>query len=291
MDRLPSSRTWPIAPDDGSSLHERAFAAFNPDWIPSGSMLGLDIPCTFATPNTPENITFPIDDMLGQLTLDEAGGDDQGEILSFLNPDLFSSSPPSCGIGSFFTIDPPLTLGSSNFNADSFGASSGQVDPLSPSDLLAFNVDHTSHFLNRPTSRIPIQRTKAHINSEYFSSRLHRSTVHLPQPKPTLPMRAKSHSVANHSRPTDPTMSPRMLRSSTLDAALTPPDGGLQFQHVNATPFSSSAPFSLAPNVRQLGRTSTIQDEKALRTGEDDVLLNRETSLEQSADLVMFFLY
>ncbi|KAL5636624.1 hypothetical protein ACGC1H_000549 [Rhizoctonia solani] len=97
-------------------------------------------------------------------------------------------------------------------------------------------------------------------------------------------MRAKSHSAATHSRPTNLTISPRTLHNSTPDAALAQPDGQLHSHHVIATPFSS-APFKPAPIAGKLRRPSTPSDDKVQSAGEDDLSLNRNPSPERSADI------
>ncbi|KAJ1308862.1 hypothetical protein OPQ81_004550 [Rhizoctonia solani] len=291
--------------------------------IPTGCLLLLcsarTFPHTFAAPTTPENMIFPIDDMVDQppqqprtgtldnwdehafstfthidrFALEGATLDNQDGNFCLSDPNSFSGSPSSWDVGSVFTIDPPLTPDSPAFHGDSLGVSPSQVTPFSPSNTLVssfpgeqvFNVGHTSPFRNRPSGRVPIRRINTHTHSPSFSSQLRGSSLHSPQPRPTLHMRAMSHSAATHSRPTNLTMSPRTLRNSTLDAALAQPDGQLHFHHVIATPFSSSAPSNPAPITGKSRRSSTPGDEKALSADEDDVSSNRKTSPERSADL------
>ncbi|KAF8743062.1 HMG-box domain, partial [Rhizoctonia solani] len=322
MDSLPSSSTWPTSSDDGPSLAARAFANF--DWSSPTAMLESDIH-TFATPTTPENMIFPIDDMLDQppqapaqaqyprtgtldswdealsaythvdqLTFDEPDLDNQGGSFCLSDPNSFSGTPSSWDVGSGISIEPPLTPDSPPYHGDSFGVSPGQLAPFSPSNPLVssfpgehiFTVGQPSPIRTRPTGRVPIRRTNTHTHSHSFSSQLRGSTIHSPQPRPTLHMRAMSHSAAMHSRPTNLTMSPRTLRNSTLDAALAQPDSQLHFHHVIATPFSSSAPSDPAPIAGNLRRSLTPGDEKTLSAGEDDASSNRKASPEQSADLV-----
>ncbi|CAE6528202.1 unnamed protein product [Rhizoctonia solani] len=316
-----SSRTWPTASDDGQSLADRAFAAFDPEWTSPAAMLNADIPHPFAAPTSPDPMMFHIDDMydqppqpqpqfprtgtldpwgdqafsaythVDQLALDETDLDNHGGNFCLSDPTSFSGSPSSWDVGSAFTIDPPLTPDSPAYHGDSFGVSPGQVAPFSPSSPFVssfsndpFNVGHKSTVRTRPTGRVPIRRNNTHTLS--FSSQLRGPTIQLPQPRPTLQhMRTMSHSGATHSRPTNLTMSPRTLRNSTLDAALAQPDGQLHFHHVIATPFSSSAPSNPAPISGKLRRASTPADDKVLSAGEDDLSSNRNPSPERSADI------
>ncbi|CAE6395365.1 unnamed protein product [Rhizoctonia solani] len=323
MDSLPSSSAWPTASDEGPSLAARAYASF--DWSSPNAMLESDIH-PFATPTTPENMIFPIDDMLDQppqapaqtqyprtgtldnwgdealstythvdqLAYDEPDLDNQGGSFCLSDPNSFSGTPSSWDVGSGISIEPPLTPDSPPYHGDSFGVSPGQLAPFSPSNPLVssfpgehiFTIGQPSPVRTRPTGRVPIRRTNTHMHSQSFSSQLRGSTIHSPQPRPTLHMRAMSHSAAMHPRPTNLTMSPRTLRNSTLDAALAQPDSQLHFHHVIATPFSSSAPSDPAPIAGNLRRSLTPSGEKTLSAGEDDASLNRKTSPEQSADLV-----
>ncbi|EUC66571.1 AFG1 family ATPase, partial [Rhizoctonia solani AG-3 Rhs1AP] len=175
-----SSRTWPTASDDGQSLADRAFAAFDPEWTSPAAMLNADIPHPFAAPTSPDMI-FHIDDMydqppqpqpqfprtgtldpwgdqafsaythVDQLALDETDLDNHGGNFCLSDPTSFSGSPSSWDVGSAFTIDPPLTPDSPAYHGDSFGVSPGQVAPFSPSSPFVssfsndpFNVGHKS---------------------------------------------------------------------------------------------------------------------------------------------------
>ncbi|CAE6510686.1 unnamed protein product [Rhizoctonia solani] len=312
--RMASSHTWSLASDEGPSLAERAFVSFDPNWTSPASMLNSDIPHALVAPTTPDNMIFHLDDMydqppqlpphprtgtidnwddhalstythVDQLAMDETDLDNSAGSFCLSDPNSFSGSPSSWDV---FNIDPPLTP-ESPYNIDSFGVSPGQVTPFSPSNSLVssfpgehiFNVGHTPPIRSRPTGRVPIRRTNTHSHSHSLSSQLR---VHSPQPRPTLHMRAMSHSAAMHPRPTNLTMSPRTLRNSTLDAALAQPEGQLHFHHVIATPFSSSAPSNPAPIAGKSRRSSTPGDEKAQSAGEDDAS-NRRASPERSADL------
>ncbi|CAE6420397.1 unnamed protein product [Rhizoctonia solani] len=325
MDSMQSSSMWPTATDDGPSLASQAYASFGwaspnatiePDLHPYAGPASPDNmlfpiddmpdhqPQVSIQPQPQYPRTGTLDAWgeealsnythVDQLAYDEPDLDNQSGSFCLSNSNSFGGTPSSWDVASGISIEPPLTPDSPPYHGDSFGVSPGQLAPFSPSNTLMssfsdehfFSVAHPPSTRARPTGRVPIRRINTHTHTQSFSSQLRGSTVHSPQPRPTLHMRAMSHSATMHSRPTNLMMSPRTLRNSTLDAALAQPESQLHFHHVIATPFSSSAPSEPAPIAGNLRRSPTPSGEKILSAGEDDASSNRKASPEQSADLV-----
>lgn len=326
--------------DNASSRAARAYAAFDPDWSSPAAMLDApefapphsSLSYQYATPTTPDNLIFGLDDVSGdqplqsqpqpfprtgvldwqheamsaytnidQLGFDESELDHRGNFY-LSDPTSFTGSPSSWDVGSSVAnIEPPLTPDSPAYNGDSFGFSPGMQPPFSPPSSLASSLPNEHPFIVGSTSgrtrssiRIPARRTNTHTHSQSFSSQLRSSTAHSPPARPTLHMRAMSHSAAMHTRPTNLTMSPRTLRNSTLDAALAHDNTPLHFHNVIATPCSTSAPSRPpAPiSIGNSGPESTpegLDVDQAQSAGEEDPSRKRKHSpeTERVADLGM----
>ncbi|KAG9095056.1 exp1-like protein [Ceratobasidium sp. UAMH 11750] len=293
----------------------RAFAAFDSSWASPAAMLNADLPNPFAPA---DNMIFgPPDDVLGdaphlhaaprtgmldwetepmsygnfdQLGLDDSDLDPPHGNFYLSQPGSFSGSPGSWDVAHGF-IDPPQTPDSPALTGDSFGVSPGLAPPFSPQPLLASSLPNEPFAVGRPrtrsSARLPAVRPNTHSHS--FSSPLRGTAAQSPPARPTLQMRAMSHSAAMLSRPTNLSMSPRTLRNSTLDAALAQNDAPLHFHHVIATPYSSSAPSRPpAPITIAAGnsRRSATPDQTH-GAGEDDPSRKRKHSpeVERPTDL------
>lgn len=286
----------------------------------------------FGAPTTPDNMIFGLDDVsaeqppqpqpqpafprsgtldwqqeamsaytnLDQLGFDESDLDRGHFYLS--DPTSFTGSPGSWGVGSSFNnIEPPLTPDSPPYSAGDFGMSPGMQPPFSPGTSLSSSLPNEHPFTvgqtpsrARSSIRIPARRTNTHAHSQSFSSHLRPSAAHSPPSRPTLHMRAMSHSAAMHPRPTNLSMSPRTLRNSTLDAALAHDNTPLHFHNVIATPYSSSAP-SRPPAPIAIGKSRSestpdeIDADQTQSAGEEDPSRKRKHSpeAERATDLGM----
>ncbi|KAG8744584.1 exp1-like protein [Ceratobasidium sp. 414] len=294
----------------------RAFAAFDSAWASPAAMLSTnDLVNPFA-PASDTMIFGPPDDVLGdqpqlqaaprtsmldwdesmsayttfdQLGLDDSDLDPTRGNFYLGQPGSFSGSPSSWDVAHGL-IDPPQTPDSPALTGDSFGVSPGLAPPFSPQPPLASSLPNDPFTVGQPrprtrsSVRIPARRTNTHSLSSHL-----RSTAQSPSSRPTLHMRAMSHSAAL-SRPTNLSMSPRTLRNSTLDAALAQSDAPLHFHHVIATPYSTSAPSRPpAPIMIAAGksRRSSTPDDQAHSGGEDDLSHKRKHSpdVERATDL------
>ncbi|KAG9103883.1 exp1-like protein [Ceratobasidium sp. 370] len=228
---------------------------------------------------------------LDQLGFDDSDLDPPHGNFYLSQPGSFSGSPSSWDPNGF--IDPPQTPDSPALTGDSFGVSPGLAPPFSPQPLLASSLPNEPFAVGQPrprtrsSVRVPAARTNTHSHS--FSSHLRGSAAQSPPARPTLHMRAMSHSAAMLSRPTNLSMSPRTLRNTTLDAALAQSDAPLHFHHVIATPYSSSAPSQPpAPITIATGtsRRSSTPDADLAQSGEDDPSRKRKhPETERATDL------
>ncbi|KAF8607505.1 hypothetical protein BDV93DRAFT_269853 [Ceratobasidium sp. AG-I] len=283
---------------------------------------------SYGAPTSPDNLIFDLDNvgeqppqpqpqplprtgtldwhqdpMSAYTNFDQLGYDesdlDRGNFC--LTEPTFTGSPRSWDVGSAYAyIEPPLTPDSPAYSTvDSFGISPGMQPPFSPPSSLASSLPSEHPFVvgntaarTRSSIRIPARRTNTHTHSQSFSSQLRSSTAHSPPTRPTLHMRAMSHSAAMHPRPTNLTMSPRTLRNSNLDAALAHETTQLHFHNVIATPYSTSAP-SRPPAPIAIGNSGPeftseeIDADQAQGAGEEDPSRKRKHSLEteRAADL------
>ncbi|KAG9125963.1 exp1-like protein [Ceratobasidium sp. 392] len=300
----------------------RAFTTFDSSWTSPAAMLstnelGHELHNPFAP--TSESMIFSLDELndqqaqpplprttmldweseqmaaytnLDQLGFDDSDLDPPNGHFYLSNPNSFSDSPSSWDVGSGFNIDPPQTPESPSLNGDSFGVSPGLAPPFSPQPALASSLPNEHPFTvgqprprTRSSIRIPARRTNTHAHS--FSSQLRSSTAQSPPMRPTLHMRAMSHSAAMLSRPTNLSLSPRTLRNSTLDAALAQTDAPLHFHHVIATPYSSSAPSRPpAPIAIAAGKSRRSTTPDAESAGEEDSRKRKHSpEVERPTDL------
>ncbi|QRV72976.1 HMG (high mobility group) box protein [Ceratobasidium sp. AG-Ba] len=313
-----------VWPDESPA--SRAYSSFDNSWGSPTAMLNtadlsheLHLP-----PTTPDSMVFPFDDMVteqpplprtGTLDwegeqmsaaytnhdqlgyddsdLDARNGTSAGTAGSFyLSHNSFSGSPSSWDVGPAFGIEHPQTPDSPAFSGDSFGLPSGLAPPFSPPMPFASSLPNERAFIvgqprSRTSARISARRTNTHSHS--FSSQLRGSSGQSPSSRPTLHMRAMSHSAAMLSRPTNLVMSPRTMRNNTLDAALAQTDAPIHFHHVIATPYSTSAPSRPPAPIATAGkfRRSSTPDEDQASAGEEDPSRKRKHSpeLERTTDI------
>lgn len=300
FDRSWSSPTTMLDVPEFASPHTALAYPFGAPTTPEGFIFDLDSvdqpPQPQPQPAFPRSGTldWPQDPMAAYTNIDQVGYDesdlDRGNFC--LANTSFTGSPSSWDVNSAF-MEPPLTPDSPAYSTgDSFGFSPGMQPPFSPPTPLSsslpsehpFTVGYTST-RTRSSIRIPARRTNTHAHAQSFSSHLRPSAANEPSIRPSLHIRAMSHSAATHSRPTGLTMSPRTLRNSTLDAALAHDNTTLHFHNVTATPYSTSAPSRPpAPiaigNSRSESTPDEIDADQTQSAGEEDPSRNRKHSPE-----------